>query len=79
MLFTGAGVEKDEVAAEQLLERAAAAGLTVAQETLGSWMLDRYKAGVIKTPSEGIRWLERAYQHGFSITALNSARHLLWK
>jgi TPR repeat protein len=70
MLFNGAIVEKDEVAAEQLIERAAAAGLTVAQETLGIWMLDRYKAGVVKTPSEGIRWLERAYQNGFSITAL---------
>jgi len=70
MLFSGAVVEKDEVAAEQLIERAAAAGLTVAQETLGIWMLDRYKAGVVRTPSEGIRWLERAYQNGFSITAL---------
>ena len=27
MMFTGAGVDKDEAAAEQLLERAAGAGL----------------------------------------------------
>ena len=70
MLFTGAGAEKDEAAAEDLVERAAGAGLTVAQETLGNWILERYKAGVTGDPSEGVRWLERAYQQGFSIAAL---------
>ena len=70
MLFTGAGAEKDEAAAEDLVERAARAGLTIAQETLGNWILERYKAGVTGDPSEGVRWLERAYQQGFSITAL---------
>ncbi len=70
MLFTGAGVERDEAAAEDLVERAAGAGLTVAQETLGRWILERYKAGVTGDPSEGVRWLESAYQQGFSITAL---------
>jgi TPR repeat protein len=70
MQFTGAGVDKDEAAAEELVERAARAGLTIAQLTLGAWILDRYKAGVLGDPSEGVRWLERAYQQGFSMTAL---------
>jgi TPR repeat protein len=70
MLFTGAGVEKDEAAAEDLVERAARAGLTVGQETLGRWILERYKAGVAGDPSDGVYWLERAYQQGFAITAL---------
>jgi TPR repeat protein len=70
MLFNGAGADKDEAAAEELVERAARAGLTIAQVTLGSWMLDRYKGGVIGDPSEGLSWLVRAYQQGFSMTAL---------
>ncbi|MES1180093.1 MAG: tetratricopeptide repeat protein, partial [Hyphomicrobium sp.] len=71
MMFAGTGVEKDEAGAEQLIERAAGAGLTIAQETLGMWILERYKAGVISDPGEGVRWLERAYQDGHSITALD--------
>jgi TPR repeat protein len=70
LLFTGTGIEKDEAAAEELVERAARGGLTIAQATLGSWIIDRYKAGVISDPSEGVRWLERAFGQGFSTTAL---------
>ena len=70
LLSSGSGVEKDEAAAEALLERAARAGLTVAQTTLGSWIVERYKAGVIGDPGEGVRWLEQAFRQGFSMTAL---------
>ena len=71
LLSTGAVVEKNERAAEDLVLRTAEAGLTAAQETLGMWIIERYKAGLISDPSEGIRWLERAYQRGLSIMALN--------
>jgi TPR repeat protein len=71
LLSTGAAVERDERQAEDLVRRAAEAGLTAAQETIGMWILDRYKAGLIVDPAEGVRWLERAYQRGLSIMALN--------
>jgi TPR repeat protein len=71
LMSTGAVVEKNEKAAEELVLRIADAGLTAAQETLGMWILERYKAGLISDPSEGIRWLERAYQRGLSIMALS--------
>ena len=70
MMFTGTGVDKEEAGAEELVERAAKAGLTLAQETLGSWILDRYKVGVISDPIEGVHWLEKACQQGYSISAL---------
>ena len=70
LLSTGAGVEKDTKSAEAYLRRAAAAGLTAAQETLGAWILNRYKSGFVSDPSEGIRWLKQAYEVGYSTNAL---------
>src|SRR5262249_7978899 len=46
------------------------AGLSAAQDTLGAWIPDRYKSGLTADPSEGVRWLTRAYQLGFSMNAL---------
>ena len=56
--------------AENYARHAAEAGLSAAQETLGAWILDRYKSGLIADPSEGVRWLTQAYQFGFSMNAL---------
>jgi TPR repeat protein len=70
LLANGAAVEKNEALAEDYLRRAATAGLTAAQEALGTWIMDRYKVGQTSDPSEGIRWLTQAYEVGHSITAL---------
>ncbi len=70
LLSTGTGVERNGNMAENYLRRAAEAGLSAAQDTLGTWILDRYKSGLIADPTEGVRWLTRAYQRGFSMSAL---------
>src|SRR5262245_38275597 len=70
LLSTGTGVKKNGDVAENYTRRAAEAGLSAAQETLGAWILDRYKSGLIADPTEGVRWLTRAYQFGFSMNAL---------
>jgi TPR repeat protein len=70
LLSTGTGVEKNENLAEKYVRDAAKAGLTAAQETLGQWIIERYKVALISDPSEGVRWLETAYQSGYSISAL---------
>ncbi len=67
MLAAGAAVEKDEVAAEELLERTAKGGLTAGQEILGSWILvDLSAAPARRLPCR--RWprssLERPLQGG---------------
>jgi TPR repeat protein len=70
LLSTGTGVEKNEGLAEKYVRMAANAGLTAAQETLGQWIVERYKVALISDPAEGVRWLEAAYQSGYSISAL---------
>jgi len=70
LLSIGSGVEKDTALAEDYVRRAATAGLTAAQETLGAWIVDRYKSGLAADPSEGVRWLKQAYELGFSTYAL---------
>jgi TPR repeat protein len=70
LLSTGTGVKRNGDVAENYTRRAAEAGLSAAQETLGAWILDRYKSGLIADPTEGVRWLTQAYQFGFSMNAL---------
>jgi TPR repeat protein len=70
MLATGAAVERDEALAEEYLTRASKLGLTAAQETLGLWLVQRYKLAFTNDPTDAIRWLENAYQSGYSISAL---------
>jgi hypothetical protein len=70
LLSTGAGVDQNVTLAEEYVRRAAVAGLTAAQETLGGWILDRYKSGLVSDPTEGIRWLTQAHAAGFSTEAL---------
>jgi TPR repeat protein len=70
LLSIGSGVEKNTALAEDYVRRAAVAGLTAAQETLGAWIVERYKSGLAADPSEGVRWLKQAYELGFSTHAL---------
>ena len=70
LLSIGCGVEKNTALAEDYVRRAAVAGLTAGQETLGAWIVDRYKSGLAADPSEGVRWLKQAYELGYSTYAL---------
>jgi formylglycine-generating enzyme required for sulfatase activity/TPR repeat protein len=64
------GGPADQPAAADLLRRSAADGLTIAQQTLGNWLMDEFKRQVIEDPREGIEWLERASKQGQSVRAL---------
>lgn len=72
MLGMALGGPADQPAAADLLRRSAAGGLTVAQQTIGNWLLEEFKRNVIDDPREGIEWLETAYKKGQSIFALQS-------
>lgn len=73
VLADGIGVASpDGKLAEQYLRKAAEAGLTVAQYTLGAWIIDEFSKGLIASPQEGLDWLKRAYEKGHTIYALNS-------
>lgn len=72
MLSWALGGPGDQPTAADFLRRAAAAGLTRAQDTLGVWLLDRYKQKAIDDPREGVEWLERAYKKGYSTRALSA-------
>jgi TPR repeat protein len=69
MLDLALGGPADQPAAADLLRRAAAAGLTRAQETAGAWLLGRYRRGSTDDPREGVEWLEKARQNGHSLYA----------
>jgi TPR repeat protein len=66
MLDGGLGGPADLDGAVDLLRRAAAAGLTSAQEILGSWLLAQWRAKTLADPREVAEWLERAYKPGQS-------------
>ena len=71
MLTDGLGVaQKDLAAAATYLEKAANAGLTVAQYTLAQWQLEQFMKGTRKDPKEALAWLERAYEKGRALMAL---------
>ncbi|WP_072368972.1 tetratricopeptide repeat protein [Hyphomicrobium sp. NDB2Meth4] len=71
MLSDDLGVAKaDRDLAAAYLEKAANAGLTMAQFTLGQWIFDQFSKGVRADPKEGIAWMERAYEKGRSLTGL---------
>jgi formylglycine-generating enzyme required for sulfatase activity/TPR repeat protein len=72
MLGMALGGPADQPAAADLLRRSAAAGLTIAQQTLGNWLLDEFKRQAIDDPREGIEWLEKAYKIGHSVRALQA-------
>jgi hypothetical protein len=64
------GLTRDDSKVVDYLRRSAEAGYLEAQFTLGRWLTSRYVNREIEDPSEGIKWYERAYQSGHSITAL---------
>ena len=69
------GGPADQRAAADLLRRSASEGLTVAQTTVGTWLLDEFKHHDIDDPGEGIEWLQRAYKVGLSMPALLALVH----
>jgi TPR repeat protein len=66
------GGPADQSEAVDFLRRAAAGGLTLAQQTLGIFLLDEYKQKVIDDPREALEWLERAAKSGYSLGALRA-------
>jgi tetratricopeptide (TPR) repeat protein len=71
MLSDDLGVANaDRNLAAAYLEKAANAGLTMAQFTLGQWIFDQFSNGVRADPKDGIAWMERAYEMGRSLTGL---------
>ena len=76
VLSEGIGVPADRAAAMDFLGRAAAAGLTTAQLTIGEILLDQYEAKALNDPSDAVAWFERAMQKGFSWLALNKLQRL---
>ena len=64
VLSEGIGVPANQAAAVDFLGRAAAAGLTDAQLTLGTWLLEQYRTSALSDPTEAAAWLDRAPQRG---------------
>lgn len=76
VLSEGIGVPPDRAGAIDYLGRAAAAGLTSAQLTLGDILLEQYEAKTLNDPADAVAWYERAAQKGFSWYALNKLQRL---
>jgi len=77
LLADGIGVAgADGKQAEQYLRNAAKAGLTMAQLTLGDWLVNQYAKGLIPDPKEAIAWYKTAYNKGHAIDGLNSLAYL---
>jgi TPR repeat protein len=73
---TGRGrLAREESKVLEYLRRSADAGYLQAQFALGRWLTQRYANHEIEDPSEGIEWLERAYQRGYSFPALVDLAH----
>lgn len=71
VLADGLGLSKpDPKAAADYLEKAANAGLTSAQYSLGQWMIEQFMNGARPDPKPGIAWLERAYEKGRALSGL---------
>jgi len=77
MIAEGIGVPApDGKAAERYLRKAAAAGLTLAQVTLGDWLISEYTQGLTADPQEAVDWLTKAYEKGHDVDALNKLAFL---
>lgn len=72
MLGWGIRGPADQAMAADLLRRAAADGLTTAQETLGQWLIAQFDHKQIDDPREALEWLTKAAQSGHSIQALEA-------
>ncbi len=62
--------------AEQYLRNAAKAGLTVAQLTLGDWLVNQYAKGLLADPKEAIDLYKTAYNKGHALDGLSSLAYL---
>lgn len=62
--------------AEVYLRKAANAGLTNAQVTMGNWLSAQYQRGLISDLKEASDWFLRAYHQGHDIDALNGLTFL---
>lgn len=69
------GLARDDAKVLDNLRRSAEAGYTEAQFSLARWIVDRYENQETEDPSEGFKWYERAYQHGYSFPALVNLAH----
>ncbi len=77
LLADGIGVgSADGKQAEQYLRKAAKAGLTMAQLTLGDWLVNQYAEGLLPDPKEAIDWYKTAYNKGHALDGLNSLAYL---
>jgi TPR repeat protein len=70
------GLARDDAKVLDYLRWAADAGYLEAQFTLGRWFTQRYLTREIEDPSEGLKWHERAYQHGYSFIDLVDLAHV---
>lgn len=77
MLAEGIGVSApDGKQAEHYLRKAANAGLTFAQKTLGDWLISQYEQGLTPDPQEAVDWLTKAYEKGHDIEALTQLAYI---
>jgi tetratricopeptide (TPR) repeat protein len=66
----------DAKQAESYLRRAAEAGVTMAQVTLGSWLQNQAEKGLLADPKEAIEWLTRSYEKGNYVAALANISYI---
>ena len=64
------GLARDDAKTADYLRRAADAGFEGAQLTLARWVRDRYLYRESEDLPESIKWYERSYQQGHSVSAL---------
>ena len=77
LMADGIGVSApDAKQAEAYLRRAANAGVTMAQYTLGAWLQYQAAKGLIPDPKEGVEWLTRAYEKGNYIASLPNLSYI---
>jgi hypothetical protein len=70
------GLARDSAKTVDYLRRAADAGFEGAQLTLGRWIRDRYLSRESEDVQESIKWYERSYRQGHSVSALGELAYL---
>lgn len=77
LLAEGIGMPSaDGQLAETYLKKAADAGLTAAQHTLGDWYIAQYTEGMRADLKDAVTWHTRAYEKGRSVSALIQLAYL---
>jgi hypothetical protein len=70
------GLARDAAKTVDYLRRAADAGFEGAQLTLARWIRDRYLSRESEDVQESIKWYERSYRQGHSVSALGELAFL---